>query len=287
MQLCENETKSGFLATKRSIKTKKKKKIICARCQKAGHKSPNCRAPTPVSKGNLAQTESDSDESSVFTAVYYGNLSHEEETVSSSTHVANISQSADTEIYWIDSGASEHVSNNRNHFTDFRPTNGYISGIASGVQVIGKGTVVLSKGHKTVTLKDVLYAPQCPSNLIAINKAVLAGKKIEISNKELWCGKDLLGTYHHQNKLFKSTYKVMSSSSSYSKAYKASVSDLHIVMGHPSKPISARLQIPNPPHLCQDCLAGRFVKSKPKISSTSVSRPLELLHADIYTVVIS
>ncbi|KAG7840708.1 hypothetical protein KL941_005419 [Ogataea angusta] len=73
----------------------------------------------------------------------------------------------------------------------------------------------------------------------------------------------------------------MSSSSSYSKAYKASVSDLHIVMGHPSKSISARLQIPNPPHLCQDCLAGRFVKSKPKISSTSVSRPLELLHADI------
>ncbi|KAG7839414.1 hypothetical protein KL941_005440, partial [Ogataea angusta] len=80
MQLCENETKSGFLATKRSIKTKKKKKIICARCQKAGHKSPNCRAPTPVSKGNLAQTESDSDDSTSFTAVYYGNLSHEEET---------------------------------------------------------------------------------------------------------------------------------------------------------------------------------------------------------------
>ncbi|KAG7866152.1 hypothetical protein KL916_005439 [Ogataea parapolymorpha] len=169
---------------------------------------------------------------------------------------------------------------NRNHFTDFRPTNGYISGIASGVQVNGKGTVVLSKRHKTVTLKDVLYAPQCPSNLIAINKAVLAGKEIKISNKKLWCGKDLLGTYHHQNKLFKSTYKVMSSSS-YSKAYKASVSDLHIVMGHPPKSISARLQIPNPPHPCQDFVAGRFVKSKPKISSTSVSRPLELLHADI------
>ncbi|KAG7820000.1 hypothetical protein KL928_001437, partial [Ogataea angusta] len=186
MQLCEHETKSGFMATKRSTRTtKKKKKVICARCQKTGHKSPDCRAPTPVSKGNLAQTESDSDDSTSFTAVYYGNLSHEEETASSTTHVTNISQSPETEIYWIVSGASEHISNNRDHFTDFRPTSGYISGIASGVMVNGKGTVVLSKGHKTVTLKDVLYAPQCPSNLIAINKAVLAGKEIKISNKKL------------------------------------------------------------------------------------------------------
>ncbi|KAH3683503.1 hypothetical protein WICPIJ_005526, partial [Wickerhamomyces pijperi] len=47
----------------------------------------------------------------------------------------------DDESYWLGSGCTIHISNNKSHFDSFTPCDGFVEGIGAQCAVEGKGTI--------------------------------------------------------------------------------------------------------------------------------------------------
>jgi hypothetical protein len=93
--------------------------------------------------------------------------------------VAWLASSAESAASWVvDSGASEHITNNLALLSDVRePTAAQrsIRGLAGSLTVRAVGTAVLGsevKGSmKQITLRNVMYVPEAPANLLSVPKA--------------------------------------------------------------------------------------------------------------------
>ena len=74
----------------------------------------------------------------------------------------------------IDSGATQHMCNDRSKFINFKSSTTSIT-IANNtkMKVVGRGDVrVKTKTGSTFTLLDVLYVPQLASNLLSVTYAI-------------------------------------------------------------------------------------------------------------------
>eukprot|EP00963_Diacronema_lutheri_P010582 scaffold1095_cov328-Pavlova_lutheri.AAC.5 len=80
----------------------------------------------------------------------------------------------------VDSGASEHMTGNRDWFGDILSLNGKgnIYTASGSLQAEGRGDVYLSKGDLKLVLKDVLYVPGLKYNLFSVSKAVNSGARV-------------------------------------------------------------------------------------------------------------
>lgn len=80
----------------------------------------------------------------------------------------------------VDSGASEHMTGNRDWFDDILSLNGKgnIYTASGSLQAEGRGDVYLSKGDLKLVLKDVLYVPGLKYNLFSVSKAVNSGARV-------------------------------------------------------------------------------------------------------------
>lgn len=88
--------------------------------------------------------------------------------------------------YWIiDSGATEHMCNNRTYFSDFFDSPKNIK-LANGdtISSSGYGTISCSVNDLALTLKNVLYVPSLKSNLLSIS-ALANHDTISISETKL------------------------------------------------------------------------------------------------------
>src|SRR5579859_2903306 len=111
----------------------------------------------------------------------------------------------------LDSAASTHIVNNKSYFTQYQETpRSSVIGIALAAQP-GRGTVKISSRVSDATniikLKDVLYVPNAPHNLICLAKIQRAGYKIQFptnsldvnvtspSGKKVLHGRDTGGVY--------------------------------------------------------------------------------------------
>ena len=72
---------------------------------------------------------------------------------------------------WIlDSGASDHISGNKHLFSSITTTSALPTvTLANGSQTMAKG-IGLAHPLPSLPLHSVIYAPECPFNLISINK---------------------------------------------------------------------------------------------------------------------
>ncbi|KAH3678857.1 hypothetical protein OGATHE_000126, partial [Ogataea polymorpha] len=273
----ENELRPSFAYTinqskqMQDSKSSKKKKIICTRCQKEGHKSFECRAPAPVSKKSLLSDETGKDDDT------YGEIFVAEafRTMGEVYTARNLPLPHIDDAYWFDSGATCHISNNRNHFSSFEKYHGYLQGLSSGCQIEGKGTVLLYHNGKDITLTDVYYVPEAGKNLIAFCKVFKAGG-IRVDESGLFVNNKLFATYQ-PNRLFKCIF----SPQYCAQANLVMDSHSHQRFGHPSEKTSRKLGLPILKELCASCQFGRNTATFPKVSRTVVKAPLELLHVDV------
>ncbi|OUM56098.1 hypothetical protein BVG19_g5809 [[Candida] boidinii] len=157
-------------------------------------------------------------------------------------------EGTDSNHYWMDSGSTAHISNNRSHFRDLTSSSGVVGGVGSEVlQIEGTGTIVFALNGYTYTMNDVLYVPAARKNLISIRTCDARGALFSVGN----------------NQIFDVSFnQVIGSSNS---------SDLYLF-----------LPVVQPPlNLCPTCIHGKTTKVYPKVSATQTTAPLELLHADV------
>jgi hypothetical protein len=88
---------------------------------------------------------------------------------------SNLALIAKVAVKWVvDSGATQHMCNNREAFSNYQPVTGVTVKVGNGevVAALGQGSVELyiSQGQ-TVTLSDVLHVEAAPMNLLSVGQA--------------------------------------------------------------------------------------------------------------------
>ena len=118
--------------------------------------------------------------------------------------------------WWIDNGATRHVTNSLHYYTDFQKFEEPYSIKAAGTETLtafGKGTIRFSSiGKQEITLNNVWYAPKVSRNLFSVlvaqdlnpNKFTSSVTKcsLEVNGKQL-----LYGTRKQCGTLYKAVIK--------------------------------------------------------------------------------
>ena len=160
-------------------KGKKKKynpRVTCFNCGKRGHIATDCHSPKkegagPKDQANEATDVSATDDLFAFPVV--------EEAY----------PATDQNTWLADSGCTSHITKSRDYFVDFTETPGHqIHGLGN-IAALGRGTVKLislvNGKEFPILLKDCLYAPQSPHNLMSLSRVTEAGNKVTLSGTQL------------------------------------------------------------------------------------------------------
>ena len=115
-----------------------------------------------------------------------------------------------TNIWFLDNGASNHMSGNRTFFAtlDERITGRVRFGDDSRIDIKGRGSIrfIFDGGEKKI-LKDVYYIPGLRSNIISLGQATEAGCEVRMKDKELHLhdrmGHLMVKTTRSPNRLYK------------------------------------------------------------------------------------
>lgn len=88
---------------------------------------------------------------------------------------------SDASHWFIDSGASCHMTHDRNLLNDFEASfgNGDIT-VANNekLKVLGSGTASIIMNNETIAVKDVLHVPQLSANLLSVSRMVKSGNSV-------------------------------------------------------------------------------------------------------------
>ena len=90
---------------------------------------------------------------------------------------------ANKKTWLLDSGTSSHITHDKSILEEYVSLSGHtIKGVGGKIDAIGKGKIKLAsyvydKAY-SITLNDVLYAPDSPHNLISTTRLTAAGGSI-------------------------------------------------------------------------------------------------------------
>ena len=164
-------------------KKKYNSKITCFGCGKRGHIQADCR-----SKSN------DQSDGKHYKKSKFGGARANEVIddfafagIDSSPDMAFISVPNDA---WLaDSACTSHISTQRSYFSEYAPiSNHFVEGLGNQ-PVTGIGTVKLISNVDgkacTITLKDVLFVPKAPHNLISLGRVTSAKIQVLFTDKDV------------------------------------------------------------------------------------------------------
>ena len=165
-----------------------KKRIVCHFCGKPGHKMRDCynfkrlkdQYQQEKRQSNFAKTEQERNTNE------FGDFIRSP----SAFMAGNFEQTQKTKDFIIDSGASDHMINNENMFENYQILRPPIKiGLAKQNEYIlatkiGNLKTVSNQGT-VINLKNVLYSPELPQNLISVNRLMEAGFSVLFEGKEV------------------------------------------------------------------------------------------------------
>ncbi|XP_039313806.1 uncharacterized protein LOC105196674 isoform X1 [Solenopsis invicta] len=161
------DIKHTSLSNDRALYTKNKvfnkKKIVCFRCNKEDHFKTEC----PLNKSNK-DTKNVKDKTSNFS-----NKSKDKD----KALLVSCKNTGSSEDWYIDSGATIHLTNKKDWFQDFDEENGHSVAVASGqtLNFQGKGNVIISTKNGEKKISNVVYVPDLKTNLLSVSKMVNNG----------------------------------------------------------------------------------------------------------------
>ena len=189
---------------------------------------------------------------------------------------------------WIlDSGASDHISGNKDLFSSLTttPTLPTVT-LANGSQTVAKG-IGLAHPLPSLPLTSVLYTPECPFNLISISKItrtlncsiIFSDKFVTLQDrstgKTIGIGCESQGLYH------------LTSQSSPAVCVSTDAPLLiHSRLGHPSLSKFQKM-VPRFSTLsslaCESCQLGKHTRvSFPQRLNNRATSPFDLVHTDVW-----
>lgn len=255
-----------------------RKKQICKRCGQKGHISIHCPAPAPLTLTPTPSSGTSGTTTGASSATKPG--SHQVWMVNSAVTPLD---STDPNQFWLDSGSTVHLSNNKAHFTTFASSSGVVSGVGGEtLSVEGSGTLEFELNGYKFTMSDVLYVPQAHTNLISMILCDRKGAFFTVGNLQVVdnISQQVIGTADGSS-LYRFLPTLQAPSAPIALAVTAP--DYHARLGHPHPDVLRSLGLPSTPRttLCPACVHGKTTKTIPKTSTTSSSAPLQLLHADV------
>ncbi|RVX21542.1 Anaphase-promoting complex subunit 8 [Vitis vinifera] len=261
----------------------------CTYCNKLGHTRDRCYQlhGRPPRTAHMAQSSdsplpqppsssaSQTSQASIASVAQPGNAS------ACLTHTSSLGP-------WIlDSGASDHLSGNKDLFSSITTTSDLPTvTLANGSQTVAKG-IGLALLLPSLPLTSVLYTPECPFNLISISKITrtlncsitFSDKFVTLQDrstgKTIGIGRESQGLYH------------LTSDSSPAVCISTDAPLLiHNRLGHPSlskfqKMVPRFSTLSSLP--CESCQLGKHTRvSFPKRLNNRAKSPFELVHTDVW-----
>ncbi|RVW54465.1 Retrovirus-related Pol polyprotein from transposon TNT 1-94 [Vitis vinifera] len=261
----------------------------CTYCNKLGHTRDRCYQlhGRPPRTAHMAQSSdsplpqppsssaSQTSQASIASVAQPGNAS------ACLTHTSSLGP-------WIlDSGASDHLSGNKDLFSSITTTSDLPTvTLANGSQTVAKG-ICLALPLPSLPLTSVLYTPECPFNLISISKITrtlncsitFSDKFVTLQDrstgKTIGIGHESQGLYH------------LTSDSSPAVCISTDAPLLiHNRLGHPSlskfqKMVPRFSTLSSLP--CESCQLGKHTRvSFPKRLNNRAQSPFELVHTDVW-----
>ena len=222
------------------------------------------------------------------------------------TCMANISPNSLKNDWYLDSGTTSHISNDRNAYTDFYPIQGTpVRGIGTPAIALGYGSLSLDfrVSGKTLThkLKNVLYIPEAPNCLLSVSrldendgKIIFHKRKCQLENKE----GNIIGHGQMKGRLYLLDAKLIQTSqevSHYASPPKITWDQLHRRYGHISITSLERLskngmvsgllidQSSKPSITCEACIQAKQAhKPFPKEAEHKSEIPGERIMSDVW-----
>nr|KYP60819.1 Retrovirus-related Pol polyprotein from transposon TNT 1-94 [Cajanus cajan] len=256
--------------------------IECYRCRKLGHFQYEC----PTYANYAEDTELD-DEQEMLLMSY-----------------VEMQGDKRDEIWFLDSGCSNHMSGDRKWFTELDQSFRHSVKLGNDfkLNVMGKGNVRMKLGGRTVTITEVFYTPDLKSNLLSIGQLQERNLSILIKNGCCSIYHDTEGliirTTISANRMFVLTASIPVVDTNISKAACLNVTSENITslwhqrFGHLNmkglRTLAYRKMVQGLPilknqfKLCTICMTGKQQRhSFPQKSTWRASKPLQLIHSDI------
>ena len=267
----------------RQIRSPNSFKGNCNYCNRPGHWARTCRKRIADEEAKKKSSRESRTKEHVFTST--------------------LTSSSSDEDWYIDSGASQHLTYCRDLFTQYEsiePKNVYM-GDNSPTKAVGKGTIRIAmqtdNGFVNGLLTEVLYVPGIAKNLFSVSKSTSEGLKIEFSTKFCFIRNNngtVVGKGVRENNLYKLSCRTNNPERALLADTKIDNVELwHRRFGHlgvNGLKLLSKLNMVNDfdfddnteLKLCTSCIYGKQHRTPfPNHSDTRAKELLEIVHTDV------
>lgn len=300
----KRNNKEGSSTYRNKVGRVDKSNVKCYNCNIYGHFVAECRKPKKNretrQEAHMAQV--DDDEPTLLLAKCVKEdgmvMLTDENKAIHSIMTQNNKKVACTNMWYLDNGASNHMTGFREKFTDLDETvTGVVHfGDGSTVKIEGKGivTMLCKNGEKRCQF-DVYYIPSLCNNIISLGQMSEDGNKVVLKGDLLWIydekERPLMKVKRSSNRLYKLIIETVEKMCLLAKVDETSKL-WHVRLGHVNyqamhmmireQMVIGMPKISQPGNVCDGCLMSKQARKKfPTKANYEAGGILELIHGDL------
>jgi len=268
-------------------------RVTCFRCDEIGHFAATC--PDRLLKLSEAQEGKEDDTQEADKLMMHEVVYLNERSVRPKEFESSMDGD---KIWYLDNGASNHMTGNKSYFNSMDETvTGKVRfGDDSRIDIRGKGSILfITQAGEQKLLSDIYFLPNLRSNIISLGQATEAGCDVRIREDYLTLhdmdGNLIVKANRSRNRLYKVLMEIGDA-----KCLKLEVQSdsarWHARLGHigvDSMKLMIRKELVHgipkievERETCESCLRGKQMRQVfPQATSYRAAEPLELIHGDL------